>query len=246
MLQLSVLAVGLLLGLYLLVRGVAGVDPRRLARVLKVAGIVAGVALVLFLAVSGRLVVLLGLLPMLVPLWQRWRAARQVRRGPTPGRSSSVETAWLRMVLDHDSGAMSGEVLQGRLRGREVGDLELPQLLALLAECRAADPQSAQLLQAYLDRTHPDWQDQEAGGSGTAGSGGEEARAAGPPPRGGMSTEEAWQVLGLAPGAGAGEIKEAHRRLMLRNHPDQGGSTYLAAKINQAKDTLLADRARRR
>ena len=54
-----------------------------------------------------------------------------------------------------------------------------------------------------------------------------------------MDVEEAYATLGLEPGASADAVKQAHRRLMKKLHPDQGGSTYLASKINQAKDVLL-------
>jgi len=54
-----------------------------------------------------------------------------------------------------------------------------------------------------------------------------------------MSREEALKVLGLGPGASQDDIREAHRRLILQNHPDRGGSDYLASKINEAKDVLL-------
>jgi DnaJ-domain-containing protein 1 len=64
-----------------------------------------------------------------------------------------------------------------------------------------------------------------------------------PPPRrpsDSMTVEEAWQVLGLQPGADEAAIRAAHRRLMRGAHPDGGGSDWLAARINQARDLLLA------
>lgn len=135
---------------------------------------------------------------------------------------------------------MTGEVLRGRFQGRSLGDLGLAELLDLLQECRAGDSQSAAILEAYLDRTRQeDWRAGAPGagehGAGEHGSGSAGSRSTG----GAMTREEAYEVLGLQPGASEGEIKDAHRRLMLKMHPDQGGSTYLAAKINQAKDLLL-------
>lgn len=60
-----------------------------------------------------------------------------------------------------------------------------------------------------------------------------------PPRAGAMSRQEAFEVLGLRPGASETEIRDAHRRLMRGAHPDAGGSDWLASRINQARDVLL-------
>lgn len=144
-------------------------------------------------------------------------------------QASEVDSAYLRMHLDHDSGAMDGEVKQGRFQGRRLKDLDLAALLALLQEV-SADHDSVGLVEAYLDRTHPDWRETAAPGETAAGS---------PPPSSAMTAEEAYRILGLKPGAGNDDIKAAYRRLMGQLHPDHGGSDYLAAKVNQAKDFLM-------
>jgi DnaJ-domain-containing protein 1 len=133
------------------------------------------------------------------------------------------------MSLDHDSGAMDGVVLQGPRRGARLAECSRDDLLALLAELRVQDSEAAQLLEAYLDRVHPDWRATGAGGQAGAAPASESAA---------MTREEAYRILGLEPGADQQAIRAAHRRLMVKLHPDQGGSTYLAAKINQAKDVL--------
>jgi hypothetical protein len=132
---------------------------------------------------------------------------------------------------------MTGLVKEGRFHGRALEDLGIEELVDLWAECRAEDAQSAAVLEAYLDRTQDEaWREaaQRAYGG---------ARAGPRPPSGpgAMSQEEAYEILGLEPGAGPEEIHEAHRRLMQKIHPDHGGSNYLAAKINQAKARLLGE-----
>lgn len=135
------------------------------------------------------------------------------------------------MSLDHDSGELDGLVLEGGYVGKRLSELSLEQLIELFEECQRADAESAALLQAYLDRTHGDaWHDEVAAGA---------AQADHPPSGSQMSRQEACAVLGVADDATREQIIHAHRRLMQKLHPDRGGSTYLAAKINQAKDILL-------
>lgn len=195
-----------------------------------VAGLLfAGLALFLLMTGRGLLAVPLGLLfwylrsgGKLSTGWvRRWFGGKT---GPADQGSSAIETAWLRMTLDRASGALDGEVRAGRFAGAPLRRLSLDELRALHAECGATDAQSARLIEAYLDRLHPGWREQTPP----------------PPPSSGrMSRDEALQVLGLAAGAGPDEIREAHHRLMLKLHPDLGGSDYLAGQINRARDVLL-------
>jgi hypothetical protein len=222
---------GFLLLVYLFVNA----DPARLARGLKVTGIVIAVVAVATLAVSGRLAALLMPLAMLMPLLIRVRSILDRYRPPSGGQSSTVATAFLRMTLDHDTGRMEGTILRGRFAGMRLEELGAADLLALLRECRAEDEEGTRLLEAYLDRAHPDWRDELAGERTSTGTGGGGTR----PSSGDMGVEEAYAILGLSPGADPEAIKEAHRRLMVKLHPDHGGSDYLATKINRARDVLL-------
>jgi DnaJ domain len=146
------------------------------------------------------------------------------------GQKSRVATSILAMELDHDTQSMTGEVLAGPFKGKSLEDLNSDELQSLYQFCSNATDQSAALLEAWLDRNNPEWRDTWVGER--------KARSAG---TGAMSREEAFSVLGLKPNASQQDIKDTHRRLMKEFHPDRGGSDYLAAKINQAKDILLQD-----
>ena len=230
-----ILGLAVLIGLYFLFRGLRGTNVRNLQRTVAiVVGLVAAVVMIFF-AVTGRMGPF-GWAVMLLPLLLRWRALIQAMRnmrGPTPGKNSDIETPYLRMTLEHDSGVLRGTVLQGKFEGRNLEEMSLDELVALLHECRVNDPQSASILETYLDRVHGgEWRD-GANDARDSGSGGGAANS------NAMSRDEAYEVLGLQPGASDDEIRDAHRKLLMANHPDKGGSTYLAAQINQAKDFLL-------
>lgn len=160
--------------------------------------------------------------PALAQLWRGWRARRAFSRPSPEGEASGVETATLEMRLDLGSGAMSGRVRRGAHAGRELSEMTRGELLTLMADCAANDPESVALLEAWLDRTEPGWREEPA------------PAAAGP-----MTRAEALAVLGLAEGASEADIRAAHRRLMQSAHPDRGGSDWLAARINEARSVLL-------
>ncbi len=233
-------AIGLA-AILLVARLFAKADPATLAAVLKWVGGTLAALLILYLVVRGYGPAAM-MMSALAYMMLRRRLSRRPsvvglfgggfpgRARPSPGQSSEVETAYLRMTLDHDSGDMTGNVRQGSFAGRELSSLGLDELLTVLAECARADQQSVPLLEAYLDRgPHADWRDRMDA----------RERAAGSVGKAGMTAEEAREILGVGADATPEEIKGAHRRLMQTNHPDRGGSTYLAAKINLAKEVLL-------
>jgi hypothetical protein len=226
--------------------------PARVAAVIRRALLYGGIGLLLFLVLTGRLNPLFAALAAAVPALLR--LANLVRLLPAvqqflrslgllgaPGatgalgggaQASSIRTRFLDMTLDHASGRMDGKVRDGPLAGRTLSELSLGEILALLGLCRAQDPQSATLLETYLDRERgEDWRDRDPG----PGAGGQ----VGANPR--MDHDEALRILGLAEGATDEDVRAAHRRLMQRFHPDRGGSDYLAARINEAKRLLLRE-----
>ena len=214
--------------------------PKAKQRQFRLKALLIGGGIILFFAlITGKLHPLFAALAALVPLayraiglFQTFNTIRAFTNrmkagaspGPTPGQTSEVETAFLRMRLDHDSGEMDGTVLQGRYEGCGLRGLGLQELLELMNECRP-DRQSVAVLAAYLDRFHEGWRERREPPPG--------------PSSDGMNEDEARAVLGVGPDATREEIVQAHRRLMQRLHPDRGGSDYLAAKLNAAKDLLL-------
>jgi DnaJ domain len=206
-------------------------DPHKLAAVLKTSGGIVALAGAAFFGVRGHLelAIPLGVTGLGLLGWLPFGPAGfGARTRKSAGQVSRVRTAFMETELEHDTGAMHGRILVGRYEGVSLDQLDVATLIRLLPEI---DDESRALLATYLDRRDPSWREHAQGDA---------AAGRGAAPRGGPMTEqEAYQILGLEPGASAEEIARAHRTLMKKLHPDQGGSTYLAARINEAKETLL-------
>jgi hypothetical protein len=223
--------------LYLLLQVLRNTNPAVLARGMKIGGGIVCLAVAAFIGARGELPVaiplalfgagLLGWSPFgpggfSIPGWGSQRSS---------GQTSRVRSACLDMTLDHDSGRLQGEIIAGEKSGRSLDDFSLRELVAIGAEF---DAESLALLESYLDRRFPAWRENaEREGAGR------ERSNVGAAASGKMTEQEAYQILGLQAGASEGDISRAHRSLMKKLHPDQGGSTYLASRVNEAKDTLL-------
>ncbi|MDF3074896.1 MAG: DnaJ domain protein [Alphaproteobacteria bacterium] len=218
--------------LYLGLRWFVNAEPARVVFVARALAISIAAVVVLLLVFTGRIGSLYMLGALLLPLAMAWYRRRKATAGGfgdphrRRGGKSEIDTPWLHMELDLQDERIDGRVIQGSFAGKRLSDLEEEQLSALYRES-GSDADTARLLEAYLDRRlGPAWRQQQERPQ---------------PARAGMSREEALEILGLPPQATADDIRAAHRRLMAQLHPDKGGSTYLAAKINQARDFLLGD-----
>lgn len=226
---LAALALGALALVLLLVllRAFATAQIEQVKKAAAVGGAILGFAIIAVLLATGRSGQVFWALALFGPaLWRWWQGRRLARRfSRAPGDAadaSRITTATLDLALDHASGAMTGQVRRGPHAGRDLADLPLGALRALLADCSANDPESVPLLEAWLDRDQPGW------------------RTAPPPPSDTpLSRADALAILGLEEGASEIAIRAAHRRLMRAAHPDQGGSDWLAARLNAARDLLL-------
>lgn len=229
LLALALLAV-LGLGLFWVLRA----NPSSIARLMRpimvlLGGIGIGGLLIFGMRfLPGLLPELFGLAGMvataLIARWLRQRPSGGFSQ-PGAGQRTQVSTAFLEAWIDHATGDVGGRVVQGRFAGRMLEAMSENDLHELHAEC-GHDADSLRVLESYLDRRlGADWR-----------------RAQAPPPRGprtDMTRQEALAILGLQEGATDEEIRAAHRRLIVRMHPDAGGSAELAARINRAKDVLL-------
>lgn len=213
----------------------AGSNPALLAGAMKKVGGGAAMVLAAVLAMRGRIdmAFLVGGFGAWLLGWAYSHPFAQWTRNakPSEGKVSKVAARMVEMELDHDSGAMKGRVIEGMFKGRELDAMSPPELTRMLEEFAAQDPDAARLLETYLDRRFP-------GGREDAQTN-RDAGPNGPRQTGAMSKQEAYDILGLESGASEEAIRQAHRSLIKRLHPDAGGSSALAARVNEAKDILL-------
>lgn len=222
-----------LLGIGWLVFAMRNMDRRRLVRGLRwgVGGIAALAAVAALLLRRFDMVMILGAVAASVLLRGRLGQFSFDSLGTGGGNVSKVRSRFLAMELDHDTGELTGRVVDGQFAGWDLMDLGESETRWLLNEI-GRDAESIRLLESWLDTNRAGWREYfaETGETGAFGGGT------------GTTTDpraEAYAVLGLKPGASDDEIKAAHRELMKGVHPDRGGSEFLAAKINEARDFLL-------
>ena len=171
-----------------------------------------------------RILTIMAYLPTMQRVWQSLSGNK-----PSAGQKSQVETDYLEMELDHDSGDLSGIVKTGLFAGKSLANLSLNELIQLHEEYVRIDEDSRLLLENYIDRVHgSEWRGDNEYESSTSANKVDQ-----------LSLDEAYAILGLDKNASKEEIITAHKRLIQKLHPDRGGSSYLAIRINQAKDTLL-------
>jgi hypothetical protein len=239
----SFTAMNLVIGLILLfllltaIKQFARMDAAAVARAIRRGGGVLGLLLAALLLLRGRIALAAALAGMAASFagwrtpgpWTSFFRSAASGAGAKPGRVTTARSAMIEMRLDHDTSVMSGTVLAGAYAGRALDALSRPELLALRDELSRDDPDGVNLLETYLDRRFAGWrQADESDRDGRRGR-----------PAGAMSRREALDELGLSEGASAAEIIHAHRTLMKKFHPDHGGETARAARVNQAKDVLM-------
>lgn len=236
----------------LIARGFTSANPSAMARQLRFLGGVILMAIAVAFALRGRidLAILIGfggwglLMGRGVLPWGTggWGGGR----GSGGNQGSRVATDHLDMELDLASGAIRGTILKGRFAGQDIETLSPAELVLIWQDYSFADPSSAQILEAYLDRRHPTWRDDlERQAEGDDGEDSFRSQQRGPRSgasrSGSMTRAEALEILGLQEGASDDDVRSAHRELMKKLHPDRGGSNYLAAQINEAKAILVGD-----
>lgn len=200
-------------------------------------GLIAAAIVLIVLALTGRIHWLGALFGALLPLVRKSlpllmgflpkikkHFAKDKSKTTTENDQTTITTALLKITIDHHSQQLQGNIIDGPFAGQTLSALTFSQLQALLEYCQQHDQQACPLLARFIDQRFSERGQQSGGTTNNAD----------------LSVAEAYQILGLAPGDSKDSIIRAHKKLIQKLHPDRGGNDYLAAKINRAKDILLA------
>lgn len=238
----ALIGLAVLLILVALGKGWVKLDPKSLLPKLHKAGGIIALGLAAVLAMRGRFDMALalgGLGAWLLDIdWRRYLPMGRSGGATAAGRLSKVRSHLIEMTLDHDSGTMTGQVIGGAYAGRALDTMDREELLLLARQCAMQDSDGLRLLEAYLDRRFAGWRE-TADPDIHARTSQSQAGEQGGRRSGTISEQEAYEILGLQPGASEEDIRQAHRSLMKKFHPDQGGTTWLATRLNEARDVLL-------
>lgn len=235
-----IIAGALLIAIFALMRWFTRTAPEKVAAQLRTAAVVGVIVILLVLAATGRLNWLFALIgsaisaaiPLvrrLVPMLRFTPMLQQVAGRFRSSGPEGLRTRLLHGVADPGTGKLVVNIIDGPFKGYRLDQLSEAQLLQLHEQCKRLDPQGCALVEAHLDQVHAHWR--ESGPNSSRRPAGTDS----------MSQDEAREVLGLDPDASREDIIAAHRRLIQKLHPDRGGTSYLASRINKAKDVLLAD-----
>lgn len=199
--------------------------------ILLVLAVITGRANAIFAVIGGLMASAFRLAPLAMRFYPQIRGALKSFGIDLPGSVSKVNTKTLVLTIDQVSGEIDGDVLNGNYADRKLSELTLDEIKSYYQFCSTEDPRALKLIAAFIQKEMPEqWTTGPWYGQASSNVNADQ----------GMTTQEALDILGLEAGADREKITHAHKRLMTKLHPDKGGNDYLATRINQAKDFLLA------
>lgn len=180
-------------------------------------------------AMTGRVPIIAGIVAVgatLAKFGLRWGLPLAKMWFAKSGGNARFKSQHLHITVNFASGQVAGEIIAGEFKGQSLANLSDETLQQLLSEFQRSDKKSYYLLAAYM---------RSRGFTQHSQQGAQSAEQAG----GGLSVEEALEILNLTSMPTKKEVITAHRKLMSKLHPDKGGSDYLAARVNEAREVLL-------
>lgn len=198
---------------------------------------VSGRAHVAFALIGAAMTQIVRIMPLLIRFFpafqQMFNSNRIFGDSGSKNQRSTIKTKMLSISLEHDSGQIDGQVTDGTFKGKTLSELTREDIQALYQECTQRDPEGVRLLQAFISRRFGDQGDDQSD------------KTQADYTNSVTSSHEAREILGVGEDATREDIIASHRRLMGKLHPDKGGSTYLATKINAAKEVLVSELKRK-